>query len=170
MTLEADKESLGDYTESQLYDMITDIYSYVSEAVVRMSCTNDEYRVLFLDLDPSKAMNIEARAKDHIKTLQRVIKTKITIDVEVKVSGNPFGTSLIVPTRLSQLTVESLVAIVRSLFSAKARKQKLTLAENLFKDGASIERTTNNVLSLLIGASVELSQCEFPIFPINENG
>ena len=45
-------------------------------------------------------------------------------------------------------------------------KQKLTLAESLCKDGASIEHTTNNVLSLLIGASVELSQCEFRIFQL----
>ena len=29
MTLKADKESWGDYTEPQLYEMITDIYSYV---------------------------------------------------------------------------------------------------------------------------------------------
>ncbi|KAN0138081.1 hypothetical protein V8E53_003970 [Lactarius tabidus] len=125
LTLKADNESWGDYTESQLYEMITEIYS-----------------VLFLDLDPSKAMNIEASAKEHIKSLQRRIRTKITIDVEGK------------------LTIANLVGTLRSLFSAKEleRKQKLTLAESLFENGASIERTTNNVLSLLIGASVELSQ------------
>jgi len=34
------------------------------------------------------------------------------------------------------------------------------MAESLFANGASVDRATNNVLSLLVGASVELSQCE----------
>lgn len=46
------------------------------------------------------------------------------------------------------------------MFSAKAKKHKLSVAENLFANGASVDQTTNNVLSLLVGASVELSQCE----------
>jgi hypothetical protein len=100
LTLKADNESWGDYTESQLYEMITEIYSYVFEVVVKTPCPNDEHRVLFLDLDPSKAMNIEASAKEHIKSLQRRIRTKITIDVEGKVSGNLVGASLIVPMQL----------------------------------------------------------------------
>jgi len=56
------------------------------------------------------------------------------------------------------LSIGGLVSSIRSLFSAKAKKQKLNVAESLFENGASVERTTNNVLSLLIGASVELSQ------------
>jgi len=44
------------------------------------------------------------------------------------------------------------------LFTNKAKKQRLSVAESLFANGASVDRTTNNVLSLLIGASVELSQ------------
>ena len=52
-----------------------------------------------------------------------------------------------------------LVGTIQSLFSARAKKPKLSVAENLFANGASIDRTTNNVLSLLVGASVELSQC-----------
>ncbi|KAN0138085.1 hypothetical protein V8E53_003974 [Lactarius tabidus] len=123
LTLKASNESGGDYTESQLYDMITDIYSF-----------------LFLDIDPSKAMNVEARAKDHIKALQLHIKANIVADV----GGN--------------LSIGGLVGNIQSLLSAKARKQKLTVAESLFENGASVEQTTNNVLSLLIGASVELSQ------------
>ena len=100
MTLKADNESWGDYTESQLYEMITDIYTYVFEVVVSALCTYDEHRFLFLDLDPSKAMEIEARARDHIKTLHHVIRTKITIDVEGKVSDSLFYVPLIVPTQL----------------------------------------------------------------------
>ncbi|KAF8265064.1 heme peroxidase [Lactarius quietus] len=126
LTLKADNETLGesgDYTESQLYGMITDVYSF-----------------LFLDLDPSKSMNIEASAKEHIKTLQGRIKANILADVGSKHS------------------VAGLVGNIPSLFSAKARKQKLTVAESLFQNGASADCTTNNVLSLLIGASVELSQ------------
>ena len=110
MTLKTGNELWGDYTESQLYEMITDIYSYVFEVVVRATCTYDERRFLFLDLDPSKAMEIEARAKDHIKNLQHLIRTKFTIDVEGKVSNNLFYASLIVPTQLcSSLSQVSLV-------------------------------------------------------------
>jgi hypothetical protein len=61
--------------------MITDIYSYVIEVVVRMPTRNYGHRFLFLDIDPSKAMNIEARAKDHIKALQLHIKANIVSDV-----------------------------------------------------------------------------------------
>lgn len=40
---------------------------------------------LFLDADPSKAMNLEERVKAHIKDLQRHIKTNILEDVGGKV-------------------------------------------------------------------------------------
>jgi len=60
LTLKADEQSPGDYTESQLYKMVTDIYSF-----------------LFLDVDPSKAMNIEERVKGYIKDLRRHIKANI---------------------------------------------------------------------------------------------
>jgi hypothetical protein len=60
-----------------------------------------------------------------------------------------------------QLSIAGIVGTIQSLFSAKAKKQKLSVAESLFEDGASIDRTTNNVLSLLIGATVELSQCTY---------
>ncbi|KAH9007629.1 linoleate diol synthase, partial [Lactarius hengduanensis] len=123
LTLKADSESWGDYTEPELYEMITDIYT-----------------LLFLDVDPSKAMNIEAKAKENIKGLQRHIKANIVADVGGK------------------LSISNLVGTIQSLFNAKAKKQRLSVAENIFENGASADRTTNNVLSLLVGASVELSQ------------
>jgi hypothetical protein len=86
LSLKADNESGGDYTERELYDMITDIYAYVFEVVVRTWGTNDEHSYLFLDLDPSKSMNIELSAKEHIKTLQRHIKANIVADVGGEVS------------------------------------------------------------------------------------
>ena len=86
MTLKSDKEPWGDYTERELYDMITDVYAYVFEVVFRVSCTNDEHSYLFLDLDPSKSMNIELSAREHIKTLQRHIKANIVADVGGRVS------------------------------------------------------------------------------------
>jgi len=123
LTLKADEDSSGDYTESQLYDMITDIYSY-----------------LFLDADASKAMNLEQRVKEHISDLQRHIKANVLADVG------------------GRLSIAGLVDTIQSLFSAKAKKSKLSVAESLFANGSSVDRTTNNVLSLLVGASVELSQ------------
>ncbi|KAI0291817.1 linoleate diol synthase [Russula brevipes] len=122
LTLKADEDSWGDYTESELYEMITDIYSF-----------------LFLDVDASKAMNLEARVKEHIRDLHRHIRGNILADV-------------------GKLSIAGIVGTIQSLFSAKVKKQKLSVAESLFEDGASIDRTTNNVLSLLVGASVELSQ------------
>ena len=55
-----------------------------------------------------------------------------------------------------QPSIAGLVGTTQSSFSAR---EKLSVAENLIENGASIDRTTNNVLSLLVGASVELSQC-----------
>src|SRR5712672_6053 len=45
----------------------------------------------------------------------------------------------------------------------RVKQQKLTVAERLFASGASVDQTTNNVLSLLVGASVELSQCQYAV-------
>ena len=132
--------------------------------MARTAFTNDEHSFLFLDLDPSKSMNIEARAKEHIKDLQRHIKANILADVGGKVSDTLQHISYYSNTT-SQLSIAGLVGTIQSLFSAKARKQKLSVAESLFENGASADRTTNNVLSLLVGASVELSQCEFVISP-----
>ncbi|KAI0260103.1 linoleate diol synthase [Gloeopeniophorella convolvens] len=124
LTLKADKESWGNYTEAELYEIVTDIYSF-----------------LFLDADPSKGMNLEASVKEHIKDLQRHIKTNILADVGGK------------------LSIAGLVDTIQSIFSGgKSKKSKLSLAESLFAEGATIDRTTNNVLSVLVGASVELSQ------------
>ncbi|KAH8997828.1 linoleate diol synthase [Lactarius hatsudake] len=123
LTLKEDSEAWGDYTEPQLYEMITDIYSF-----------------LFLDVDPSKSMNLEARAKEHVEDLQRHIKANILADVGGK------------------LSIANLVGTIQSLFNMRAKKPRLSVAEGLFESGASADRTTNNVLSLLVGASVELSQ------------
>jgi linoleate 10R-lipoxygenase len=116
------------------------------------------YSFLFLDVDPSKAMILEQKVKGHIKDLQRHIKANILEDVGGRVRYS-------VSARFSdihaspQLSIAGLVGTIQSLFSAKVKKHKLSVAENLFASGASIERTTNNVLSLLVGATVELSQC-----------
>ncbi|KAI0269044.1 linoleate diol synthase [Russula aff. rugulosa BPL654] len=87
LTLKVDDDSWGDYTESQLYDMITDIYSF-----------------LFLD----------ERVKKHIADLQRHIKANVLADVGGK------------------LSIAGLVDTIQSLFSSKAKKQRLSVAESLF--------------------------------------
>jgi len=65
--------------------------------------------------------------------------------------------------RAFQLSVASLVGTLQSSFCVKVKQQKLTVAERLFASGASVDQTTNNVLSLLVGASVELSQCQYAV-------
>ena len=73
-------------------------------------CDNDEHSYLFLNLDPSKSMDIELSVKEHIKTLQHHIKANILADVGGKVSVPHFSTSLILPThRLSFLSQALLV-------------------------------------------------------------
>lgn len=91
-------------------------------------------------------MDLEERAKEHIKDLQSHIKANILAEVRGK------------------LSIAGLAGTIQSLFLAKVRKQRLSLAESLFESGASADRMTNNVLPLLVGASIELSQCEFAIF------
>ena len=107
-----------------------------------------ERSFLFLDVDPSKLIDVEARAKEHIKALQGHIKANIL----AKVGGKH--------------SIVGLSGAIQSLFLAKASKQRLSLAKSLFEGAASADRTTNNVLALLVGASIELSQCEFVIFPM----
>lgn len=122
------------------------------------------FRFLFLDSDPSKAMLLEERVKAHIKDLQRNIKANILEDVGGKVRHAMSQLGSFIHIGL-QLSIAGLVGTIQSLFSAKAKKHKLSVAENLFANGASVDRTTNNVLSLLVGASVELSQCEWALSP-----
>ena len=130
--------------------------------MVRTLFTN-EHSFLFLDVDPSKSMNLEASAKEHIKDLQRHIKANILADVGGKVSKHPSWRISYRAHTILQLSISGFVGTLQSLFSAKARKQKLSVAESLFENGATVDRTTNNVLSLLVGATVELSQCEIVI-------
>ena len=110
MTLKEDNESKGDYTERQLYDMITDIYSYVIEVVVSTPCTNDEQSFLFLDLDLSKSLNIEAKVKENIITLQRQIKANIVANIGSKVRVTFFSAYFMLPKHCcSSLSGASLV-------------------------------------------------------------
>jgi hypothetical protein len=76
-----DEHSPGDYTEAHLYEMITDIYSYGLPSPSFPMTYARAYSFLFLDVDPSKAMNLEGRVKEHIKDLQRHIKTNVLEDV-----------------------------------------------------------------------------------------
>jgi linoleate 10R-lipoxygenase len=115
---------------------------------------------LFLDVDASKAMNLEARVKEHIRDLHRHIRCNIIADVG-RVRYVTSSVQFLSTYTALQLSIAGIVGTIQSLFSAKAKKQKLSVAESLFEDGATIDRTTNNVLSLLIGASVELSQCTY---------
>ena len=106
-------------------------------------------------------MNLEARVKEHVKDLQHRIKSNVLLDIGkvgdlASISTRFFGTYV-----LFQLTISGLVESIQSLFSGKSKKEKFSLAESLHANGANIERTTNNVLSLLVGASVELSQCQY---------
>jgi hypothetical protein len=113
-----------------------------------------------LDVDPSKAINFEERVKEHIKDLQWRIKANIMKDVGGRVRHAIFQRGLSGLLTVSQFSLAGLVGTVQSFLFAKARKQNLSVAASLYASGISVDRATNNVLSLLIGASVELSQCE----------
>jgi hypothetical protein len=90
-------------------------------------------------------MDLEARVKEYIKGLQGHIKANILAEVG------------------GEISIAGLAGSIQSMFLAKAKKQKPSLAESLFESGASADRVTNNVLSLFVGASIELSQCMFVV-------
>jgi hypothetical protein len=98
--------------------------------------------------------------KEYIKDLQHRIKSNVLLDIgkvgDLVSSMHFFGTYVPV-----QFTISGFVESIQSLLSGKPKKGTFSLAESLHASGASIDRTANNVLSLLIGASVELSQCQY---------
>ncbi|EIM86629.1 linoleate diol synthase [Stereum hirsutum FP-91666 SS1] len=123
-TLKTQHQS-GPYTEGQLFDMLTDIYTY-----------------FFLDVDPSKAMMLEERVKKYVDELHRSIKEHVVFH-----AGG--GLSL----------VEGVAESIQHLFSgSKTKKKTLPLAEKLFEQGRSADEVANNILALMVGATVELSQ------------
>ena len=144
MTLKTDKEPWGDYTERELYGMITDVYAYVFELVFRVPCTNDEHSFLFLDLDPSKSMNIELSAREHIKTLQHHIRANIVADVGGKVSVALFSAFLIILTQpcssLSQIS--SAQSSPYSLRRQRSRNSLLRRASLKMALQSSVRRIT----------------------------
>jgi hypothetical protein len=98
--------------------------------------------------------------KEHIRDLQHRIKATVLLDAG-KVRDLAFLTRSSRVHATFQLSIAGIVESIQSLFVGKSKKEKFTLADSLYANGASIDRTTNNVLSLLIGASVELSQCQY---------
>ncbi|KAI0059735.1 linoleate diol synthase [Artomyces pyxidatus] len=117
------RPSLGTYTEEQLYSMITDIYSF-----------------LFLDVDPSKMMNLEIRVTDHVRQLQRDIKSDLTISSS------------------SGLSIAGLVGFVQQLYSGEMKDGRPSFAKPIIERKATLEEVSNSLLALMVGATVELSQ------------
>jgi hypothetical protein len=105
-------------------------------------------------------MNLEARVREHIKDLQCRIKANLLLDAG-KVRDSAILTRSFRVHATFQLGISGLVESIQSLFVGKSIKEKFSLADSRYENGASIDRTTNNVLSLLVGASVELSQCQY---------
>ena len=70
MQLKTDKHSFGTYTEAELYGMLTDIYT-----------------LFFLDVDPSKAMNLELKVQEHVSELKRHIKAGLIGSAGGRVCG-----------------------------------------------------------------------------------
>ncbi|KAI0046507.1 linoleate diol synthase [Auriscalpium vulgare] len=124
ISLKTDKNSPGTYTERQLYDMLTDIFAY-----------------LFLDVEASKVMVLEAKVAGHVKELQRVIKSNLV--------SNAGG----------RLSISGLVGSFQSLFSTPKKKTgRVQFANELFERGATADEVTNSILALLVGTTVEFSQ------------
>lgn len=95
--------------------------------MVRTPFTDDEHSFLFLDVDPSKSMNLEARAKEHVKGLQRHIKANILADVGGKVSDTLFSASLIVPTQRRSSLLRAL-SVPSNLCSLQRQGSKSSLS------------------------------------------
>ncbi|TFY76746.1 hypothetical protein EWM64_g7266 [Hericium alpestre] len=121
-----DKDSyFGAFTESELYNMLTDCYTY-----------------FFLDVDASKKMNMQDRVKSHVSELKRHIKTTLITNAG------------------GRMSLAAIVGSLHQLFATQKKKPyRAPLVESLFERGGTADDVTNNVLALLIGATVELSQC-----------
>ncbi|THH10719.1 hypothetical protein EW146_g8291 [Bondarzewia mesenterica] len=125
LQLKTSKHSLGIYTEAELYEMLTDIYT-----------------LFFLDVDPSKVMNLTEKVKEHVNELQHHIKAALVVNAG------------------GRLSIASLVGSLQQLFSTTKQKKnaRLPFAQSLFERGATADEVTNNILALLVGSTVELAQ------------
>jgi len=59
------------------------------------------------------------------------------------------------------MSIASIVNSLQQLFKPK-KAYRTPVAERLFETGMGADEVVNNVLALLVGATVELSQCQQP--------
>ncbi|KAI0059711.1 linoleate diol synthase [Artomyces pyxidatus] len=112
--------------------------TYTEEQLYGM--ITDIYSYLFLDVDPAKKMRLEAQVKEHVSQLQDHIKSNLPLSAR------------------GRLSVAGVVSFLQQLFSGVADPRKSAFTESIADRGASADEVANNVLSVLVGATVELSQ------------
>ncbi|KZV63573.1 linoleate diol synthase [Peniophora sp. CONT] len=99
------------------------------------------YQYLFLDIDPDKAMRTQQSAKKNVDELKSLIHSTITTR----------GTN--------RMSVSGLVNSLQSMLIGGKKKSMNAVAARLLTLGSSTDDVTNNILALMVGATVELSQC-----------
>ncbi|VDB91968.1 unnamed protein product [Peniophora sp. CBMAI 1063] len=95
------------------------------------------YQYIFLDIDPDKAMRSQQGAKKHVEELKHLIHSTI---------------------RSNRMSMSGLVNSIQSMLGGK-KKSMNAVAARLLALGSDIDDVTNNILALMVGATVELSQC-----------
>lgn len=108
----------GDYTPNELYDILGDIYSFI-----------------FLDIEASKVMVLQAKVLEHINTLLGHIKSHL------QGQGNK---------RIS-------VARAVSALSPTKKTEQSELIKRLAALGGSSDELANTVLALMVASTAELS-------------
>ncbi|KAI0035301.1 linoleate diol synthase [Vararia minispora EC-137] len=101
---------------------------------------SDIYEYLFLDVDKGKEMRLEQHVKEHVADLKQLI--------EESARGR---TS-------SRFSIAGIVNTISGVFSRQKRPQNV-LTQRLMSRGSTEAEVTNNILALMVGATVELSQC-----------
>ncbi|KAA1469100.1 linoleate diol synthase, partial [Dentipellis sp. KUC8613] len=103
----------------------------------------DCYSYFFLDADPAKAMHLEDRVKEHIKDLKFHIKATLVMNAG------------------GRMSIAAWMGTLQNLFLSSKQKKayRAPFVETLFARGGTADEVANNILALLIGATVEFSQC-----------
>lgn len=129
------------YTEGELYEKLSAIYQYI-----------------FLDIEPDKAMKSQQRAKKYVDELKHLIHSTVHasgIQVGFTVTGHQ-GCS----QQILQLLVSGIMGVLRTLLNGGKERPTNNIVAHLFELGSSTDEITNAILALVVGATVELSQCE----------
>jgi linoleate 10R-lipoxygenase len=113
----------GEYTASDLYDILGEIYAFI-----------------FLNVEASKVMVMEAHVRTNVKKLLGLIKHGLAGNVG------------------SRLSIAGLVGSISNLFESKAKKAEYhEIIKRLYDLGHSTDKLANTILALMVVSTIEIA-------------